>query len=180
MAFEYTDLNTIHDPAAGTTPPASWGDQVRDNLERAVKPYHARVDLTAAQSTASGALHAITWPSKKYDTSPNNDLWLASRPDRFVIPITGLWRVTFNAQFATNATGIRIVYINVTEAGTGRVLAVLPLTADGVFIKGGNVSGEDRLAAGTIVQAMVYQNSGAALNVSLDYPVWATCSLVSR
>lgn len=29
----YADLNTIHNPATGTSPPASWGDQVRDNFE---------------------------------------------------------------------------------------------------------------------------------------------------
>jgi hypothetical protein len=27
----YVDLNTIHNPATGTSPPASWGDQARDN-----------------------------------------------------------------------------------------------------------------------------------------------------
>lgn len=29
----YVDLNTIHNPATGTSPPASWGDAVRDNFE---------------------------------------------------------------------------------------------------------------------------------------------------
>ncbi len=29
----YVDLNTIHNPSTGVSPPASWGDQVRDNFE---------------------------------------------------------------------------------------------------------------------------------------------------
>ncbi len=29
----YVDLNTIHNPATGTIPPATWGDQIRDNFE---------------------------------------------------------------------------------------------------------------------------------------------------
>lgn len=29
----YADLNSIHNPATGTSPPATWGDQVRDNDE---------------------------------------------------------------------------------------------------------------------------------------------------
>lgn len=29
----YADLNTIHNPSTGVAPPASWGDQVRDNFE---------------------------------------------------------------------------------------------------------------------------------------------------
>ena len=29
----YSDLNGIHNPATGTSPPATWGDQVRDNDE---------------------------------------------------------------------------------------------------------------------------------------------------
>ena len=28
----YVDLNTIHNPATGTIPPATWGDQIRDNF----------------------------------------------------------------------------------------------------------------------------------------------------
>lgn len=27
----YADLNSLHNPATGTAPPATWGDQVRDN-----------------------------------------------------------------------------------------------------------------------------------------------------
>lgn len=29
----YVDLNTLHNPATGTSPPASWGDAVRDNFD---------------------------------------------------------------------------------------------------------------------------------------------------
>lgn len=29
----YADLNTLHNPSTGVAPPASWGDQVRDNFE---------------------------------------------------------------------------------------------------------------------------------------------------
>lgn len=28
----YADLNTIHNPSTGVAPPATWGDQVRDNF----------------------------------------------------------------------------------------------------------------------------------------------------
>lgn len=31
MAWQ--DLNSLHNPATGTAPPASWGDQVRDNFQ---------------------------------------------------------------------------------------------------------------------------------------------------
>lgn len=29
----YADLNTLHNPSTGVAPPATWGDQVRDNFE---------------------------------------------------------------------------------------------------------------------------------------------------
>jgi hypothetical protein len=32
----YVDLNTIHNPATGGVPPATWGDQIRDNFEAGV------------------------------------------------------------------------------------------------------------------------------------------------
>jgi hypothetical protein len=29
----WADLNSLHNPATGTSPPATWGDQVRDNFQ---------------------------------------------------------------------------------------------------------------------------------------------------
>lgn len=34
----YLDLNTIHTPAVGANPPASWGSQIRANDEFLARP----------------------------------------------------------------------------------------------------------------------------------------------
>lgn len=180
MAFEYTDLNTIHDPADGTTPPASWGDQVRDNLERAVKPYCARVRRTAVFSTANAASVAIPWSVKDYDTSPSGNLWVPGSPDRFTVPIEGVWRATFNAQYAVNVTGFRLFFWQWTVAGAPVIRGIVSNLSNPNFLSCANVTTEWRAPAGATLQAFVYQNSGAALDIVMDYEVFATISLVSR
>jgi hypothetical protein len=41
----YVDLDTLHTPTAGTRPPASWGEAVRENFEL-VSPWGAWEDFT--------------------------------------------------------------------------------------------------------------------------------------
>lgn len=49
-----TDLNTIHNPAAGSVAPASWGDAIRDNFEYLRTAYESA--WTAFTPTWSGTI----------------------------------------------------------------------------------------------------------------------------
>ena len=48
----WADLNTIHNPATGTAPPATWGDGVRDNFQFLAGMAAAQV-LTSQTTTST-------------------------------------------------------------------------------------------------------------------------------
>lgn len=59
----YVDLSTIHDPQPDESPPAEWGDQIRDNFEALVEAIDALprgfvggADLTGSAGGAETAL----------------------------------------------------------------------------------------------------------------------------
>lgn len=72
----YTDIQTIHNPAVGTAPPAAWGDQIRTNLEFLYSPpmVKLRPDATT-QSLSNSTLTpleyggTIEWDTDSFKTS---------------------------------------------------------------------------------------------------------------
>lgn len=176
----YVDLNTLHNPATNVAAPASWGDQVRDNDEALAKPYRCRVRRTTAHPVGSSTPTYVVWDTQDYDTSPLGDLWTpgGGTNDRFIIPVAGVWSFKFNALFAANATGARILSIILETPG--RALGALHGSGSAAWFWGGTVSGEDYLAAGSVVKFFAYQTSGVTLNLVLDAEMWASARLVSR
>lgn len=69
----YVDLNTIHNPATGTAPPATWGDQVRDNFEtlnargKIARATTSGTDQTGitAEADVTGATVTVTTPASR-------------------------------------------------------------------------------------------------------------------
>jgi hypothetical protein len=49
----YLDIQSLHNPSTGTVPPASWGDQIRDNLEFLVDPPACSISQSSSQTVAS-------------------------------------------------------------------------------------------------------------------------------
>lgn len=171
----YVDLNTIHNPTTGAPSPPAWGDVVRDDLEALAKPYRCRVRRTTAQLVGHAVAVALVWDTQDYDTSPLGDLWVPGAPTAFTLPVAGVWSLKFNAQFAINATGARILWIS-----TGaRTLGILNTSGSSSWYIGGTVSAEEYLAAGTVINFNAYQSSGGNLNIDTVYEIWATARLVS-
>jgi hypothetical protein len=50
----YVDPQDVHNPATGASPPAAWGDTVRDGLEFCAKRPGVVLDRTTTQSIANG------------------------------------------------------------------------------------------------------------------------------
>lgn len=174
---EYTDLNTIHNPATGVAAPAAWGDQVRENDEALAKPYCARVRRTTAQSIPNAVGTTILWDTEDYDTSPLGDLWVPGTPGDIVVPVAGKWEFKLAAQFAINGTGVRsLVILRITGF---RNIGVFHGLGNASWYVGGPVVAEDVFAAGEVVRMQVFQSSGGALNIDMAYEVWATARLVS-
>lgn len=59
MAYT-NDLNTIHNPATGTNPPASWGDAIRDNFLCVERVISHTVLGSANAAISSGTLATVT------------------------------------------------------------------------------------------------------------------------
>lgn len=63
MSSSYVDLATIFDPASGSSPPATWGDQIRENdqyfYERVEKVLTHTVLPSAASTISSGTLPTV-------------------------------------------------------------------------------------------------------------------------
>jgi hypothetical protein len=61
----WQDLNSIHNPATGTSPPASWGDQVRDNFEALPRGVMGRATKSTDQTAISTVVDlsglSVTW-----------------------------------------------------------------------------------------------------------------------
>jgi hypothetical protein len=125
----------------------------------------AHVTRTAAQSIPSGFTTTLAFNTERYDTANMHSN--ATNNSRLTAPVTGIYAVTAQVEWAPDTDGIREVALE--KNGTvpiARVNAVQSSEVPPVQ----EVTTEVRLQAGEFVRAVVGQdNSGAvALNVTKD------------
>jgi hypothetical protein len=120
----------------------------------------ARVYNSAAITLTTGVAAALTFNSETYDTSSIHDT--GANTSRLTAPRTANYHIWGNVEFASNATGLREIYIlrNGTdalavhlEAAVNGAVTVLPICTD------------FQLTAGDYVELWALQNSGGNLNV---------------
>ena len=116
MTTPYVDPNTIHNPATGTTPPASWGDTVRDNLEHLIEP----PGVKAMRFTVPQAIPTSTWTSVEF---ADFDEWdtdgFHTPPDaEITIPagLAGIYMCLAVAQLDSSPTGNRAMRLLVNSS----------------------------------------------------------------
>jgi hypothetical protein len=135
----------------------------------------ARVEKTAAQSIPSNiaVFNTLTWESELYDTA---GLFDPAAPDRLTAPIAGVYVINAGVRWAANALGTRFagICINQPTVGacgiTNNVAVSQYATNDDpgigtLRLTQQSVSTQLKLNAGDVVQLVVTQNSGGALNV---------------
>ena len=149
-----------------------WNTTVRDSMIDVAKPARCRVERTASQSIPNGGA-AVSWTSEIYDTA---NMWAVGQPTRLIAPVAGTYRMSFGAQFAISAVGVRVLYV----IRNGLIKAALPIGPTGAWYAGGCVVTDDVMAAGDYFECMAYQNTGGALNLDIGYPIWAALTLISR
>lgn len=156
-------------------PAADWNTKIRDSIEDVAKPKRVRVTRAAALSIPNAAITGVPFTAESYD---QGGLWVVGSPSRLTIPNggAGVWRATVSGHFAANATGVRLIGI-LKNGGYGAVLALVGSAAGEV---GGTVTYEDVLAVGDYLEMFAFQTSGAALNLTTTYGIWATASQVAR
>jgi hypothetical protein len=140
----------------------------------------ARVEKTVAQAIPSNiaVFNTLTWESELYDTA---GLFNPAAPDRLTAPIAGVYAIDGGVRWATNALGTRFagICINQPTVGacglTNNVAVSQYATNDDpgigtMRLTQQSVSTQLKLAAGDVVQVVVTQNSGGALNID-GFPV---------
>jgi hypothetical protein len=140
----------------------------------------ARVEKTVAQSIPSNiaVFNTLTWEGEVYDTA---GLFDPAAPDRLTAPIAGVYAIDGGVRWSANALGTRFagICINQPTVGacglTNNVAVSQYATNDDpgvgtLRLTQQSVSTQLKLAAGDVVQVVVTQNSGGALNVD-GFPV---------
>lgn len=163
MTTPYVDPQTVHNPATGTSPPASWGDTVRDDLEFLIAPPSVKANRTATQSITSG-----TWTSVDFTAADSWDT------DAFHSTTTNSTRITIPA-----GLGGRYAFIAQAEMATGTNTRAMRLLVNGTTVEkvadlfigtsniwAGSGSLELALVASDYVELQVWQATGGALNLT--------------
>lgn len=137
-----------------------------DKLGCAVRLRHSGL-----QSIPNAALTLLAWDTEDVDTDVMHN---PAANTRITFTTPGLYAVGFVTDFYNNATGWREGRIRHNGGGTYLATTMLPnngASQDAIF----PVTTLYRFAALDFIEAMVYQNSGGALNFNNGYPVsfWA-------
>jgi hypothetical protein len=142
-------------------------NRVVDTLRNAVNPPvpQARVFNSAAIATTTAVAKTLTFDSERWDNGSLHST--SANTSRLTAPITGLYAIGANVEFASNVTGFRALQFDVTFAagGTATIAFDTRNAANGV-VTIIPLATQYQLAAGDYVEAVVTQTSGGALNVA--------------
>lgn len=162
----YVDLNTIHNPATGTVPPATWGDQVRDNDEFLVDPPACSVMHSTTQTTVHNTLKILNADTENFDnnamhsTVTNNSRITIQSAGRYIIGACMAWGIS---SVPANAHLMQFLVNGSTSYDISQTLSI----GDGsrAFVQGGTRTLV--LAASDYVELRVRQVEAANQDIEL-------------
>lgn len=159
----YADLNTIHNPATSTIPPATWGDQSRDNLEFLIDPPSCNAYDSGVTSVGNATWTVLDADSERWDTDGMHSL--VTNTSRITIQTTGKYEASAMAEYATGGTGLGRG-IRFLVNGTTTYYAQIVHGPTGVPAR---VQGSRRieLTAGDHLQTQAWHDIGSTQNVEL-------------
>lgn len=160
----YADPNSIHNPSSGTSPPAAWGDVIRDDLEWLArnKP-HCRVHRSSAVSIPTGVGTTIVFDLERVDVGGMHST--VTNPSRITVPTGGDGWYAFggSVEFVAGTTGVRQLQI-LYNGGTTLASHQTPQTT-GVPCQL-SIATRYQLIAGDYLELMVIQTEGAGLTLN--------------
>lgn len=121
----------------------------------------ARVYNSANISIPNSTVTALTFNSERWDTGATGMHSTATNTNRLTAQLSGLYHIFGHVSFATNAIGIRVVYIRVNGTTNIAIQSNTALSSDSRF----SIGTDYYLSVGHYVELLVYQDSGGALNV---------------
>jgi len=136
------------------------GDLYLEGSIRKSSPVAARLSLGAAVSIPDAAWTAVAW-----DTADLNEagMWDLAAPGVITCLVDGLYQVTLNIKFTASAVGYRDAEIRLNGA---TILATAKeFSPSGAVAAGVSLGLVVSLAVGDTIEGLVYQNSGAGLDL---------------
>jgi len=124
----------------------------------------ARVYHNVAQTLANATLTTLAFNSERFDTDGMHDN--VTNNSRLTCKTAGKYQITGQVRFAANATGVRAAYIRLN--GVTYIAVSGRPSASAVNINDIVVTTLYDLAINDYVEILVYQNSGATLDVVAD------------
>lgn len=165
MTTPFVDPQSLHNPATGTSPPASWGDAVRDGVVFCATPPSCRANRTTTQSIADITSTAVSFTAAdSWDTDSFHST--VSNQSRLTVPsgLGGKYLIVATASWANNSTGWRDLRIRANGSSDLATERVGTGAANSYPIS--TMSTVEQLAAGTYIEVTAWQNSGAALDIT--------------
>ncbi len=159
MTTPYADPQGLHNPATGNSPPASWGDNVRDNLQTLSAPPGCTVVTNAGQAIpdANFATPLVFAGADVRDTDAYHDT--ATNNTRMTVPtgLGGVYRLTASIEWEPTwtAPGYRWLGYRV-NAGAVTNLSSLIVTVTTIYGTVLNGSVEISLNSGDYVEIIPF------------------------
>jgi len=164
MTTPYVDPQTVHNPTTGGSPPASWGDTVRDNQQLFSTPPSVKAVRTAVQSLATATFTALAftaadeWDSDSFHSTTVNNT-------RITVPtgLGGTYHMIGNLTYASGTASQRFFSIKLNGSADLAASNINPAGPNGHV---DTVSVMYKLAAGDYIELSCFQSSGVALNIT--------------
>lgn len=156
--------NTFTNVSTGDVLTATNFNNVLTNVGNYRVPPMARIHRAAALShTSTGNFQTISFDT---ETFTNTDgMWAAGTPTRLTFTTAGVYLITCNVNFATNATGTRALELRVNAAATQ--IAYVDATASANLTNGLTATTLYSAAVNDYVYPQAFQNSTANLAYSV-------------
>jgi hypothetical protein len=120
----------------------------------------ARATSSSTQSIPNASVTNVALNTEDFDTANLHDN--ATNNHFLTAPVAGVYQISGNVRWATNATGTR--FMDISATGGGRIASVWANATNG-FETDQSISAAFALAAGAHVYLEVYQTSGGALDL---------------
>ena len=164
MTTPYIDPQTVHNPATGTSPPASWGDTVRDNQQLFSTPPSVKAVRTAVQSLANATFSPMAFTAAdEWDTDSFHSTTVNNT--RITVPsgLGGTYHLTGNLTYDLGPSSQRFFSIKLNGSADIGVSNYNPAGVNGHV---STISLLYKLAAGDYIELSCFQSSGVALNIT--------------
>jgi hypothetical protein len=120
----------------------------------------ARATTNLTQSIPNNSVTDVTLNTEAFDTANLHDN--VTNNQFLTAPVAGVYQITGNVRWASNATGTR--FMDISATGGGRIASVWANATNGAETDQ-SISATFALAAGGQVNLEVFQTSGGALNL---------------